>query len=186
MRNIAIAFGMGLLSILSLASKSQAQSGPSDPQIVGIVLAADDIDINYGKIALSKSKNKDVREFAQLMVTDHSAVQKSVRDLASKLGVTAEDSDTSKALNNKSDEITATLKVLKGKEFDRFYIDNEVAYHKQVTDAVAAVLIPSAQNAELKAALEGAQPLFLGHLEHSKKAQDNVEKGKGAMAAKAY
>jgi len=34
----------------------------------------------------------------------------------------------------------------------KFYIDNEVAYHKQVTDAIAGVLIPNAQNLELKAA----------------------------------
>lgn len=45
-----------LVSSLSLAPRLHAQA-PSDPQIVGIVLAADDIDINYGKIALSKSKN---------------------------------------------------------------------------------------------------------------------------------
>ncbi len=57
-------------------------------------------------------------------------------------------------------EVTAKLKSLHGKAFDKFYIDNEVAYHKQVTDAIAGVLIPNAQNAELKAALEGAQTLF--------------------------
>jgi putative membrane protein len=179
-----IAAAVVLVTGLSLAPRSYAQE-PSDPQIVGIVLAADDIDINYGKIALSKSKNKDVRDFAQQMVTDHSAVQKSVRDLAAKLGVTAQDSDTSNSLNSKAEEITTKLNTLKGKAFDTFYIDNEVVYHKQVTDAVAAVLIPSAQNAELKSALEGAQPLFLGHLEHSQKVQASVEKG-SAMTASAY
>ena len=159
-----------------------AQTGdPSDPQIVGIVLAADDIDISYGKIALTKSKDKGVREFAQQMVTDHSAVQKSVRDLAAKLGVTPADSDTSNGLNAKAKEITSKLTSLKGKEFDKYYIDNEVVYHKLVTDAVAGVLIPNAQNAELKSALEGAQPLFLGHLEHARNVQAGVVK-MGAMA----
>jgi putative membrane protein len=180
-----IAAAAVLVSSLSLAPRLHAQA-PSDPQIVGIVLAADDIDINYGNIALSKSKNKDVRDFAQQMVTDHSAVQKSVRDLAAKLNVTAQDSDTSKSLNSKAEEITAKLNTLKGKAFDKFYIDNEVVYHKEVTGAVAAVLIPSAQNAELKSALEGAQPLFLGHLEHSQKVQASIEKGKDGMTAKAY
>jgi putative membrane protein len=176
----AVAAAAVLVSGLSLAPRLHSQA-PSDPQIVGIVLAADDIDINYGKIALSKSKNKEVREFAQQMVTDHSAVQKSVRDLAAKLGVTAQDSDTSKGLNSKAEEITAQLNKLKGKAFDKFYIDNEVVYHKLVTDAVAGVLIPNAQNAELKSALEGAQPLFLGHLAHAQKVQSSVEGNHGAM-----
>lgn len=172
-----------LISSLTLAPLSKAQSGPSDPQIVGIVLAADDIDINYGKLALSKSKNKGVREFAQQMVTDHSAVQKSVRELAGKLGVTPEDSDTSNGLKSKAQEITAKLNKLNGKEFDKFYIDNEVDYHKLVTDAVAGILIPSAQNGELKSALTGAQPLFLGHLEHAKNVQAGVNGKGGAMAS---
>ena len=150
-----------------------------DAQIVGIVLAADQIDVDYGKIALQKSKDAKVREFAQRMVTDHSAVQKSVIELAGKLGVKAEDSQTSTGLKSGAEDITKKLKTLKGKEFDKFYIDNEVSYHKTVTDAVDAVLIPSAQNSELKSALQGAQPLFLKHLEHAR----SVQSGQGDSMA---
>jgi len=157
------------------ASPAKAADAPTDPQIVGIVLAADQIDIDYGKIALAKSKNKGVRDFAQRMVTDHSAVQNSVIGLASKLNVTAEDSGVSTSLKSGAVDITAKLNSLKGKEFDKFYIDNEVSYHKAVTDAVADVLIPNAQNAELKSALEGAQPLFLKHLEHARLVQSGGE-----------
>ncbi|MBY0508111.1 MAG: DUF4142 domain-containing protein [Bryobacteraceae bacterium] len=149
----------------------RAADGPTDPQIVGIVLAADQIDVEYGKIAIAKSKNKAVREFAQRMVTDHSAVQESVIGLAAKLGVTAADSPTSEGLKSGAREITAKLNALKGKEFDKFYIENEVSYHHTVNGAVASVLIPNAQNAELKAALEGAQPLFLKHEEHARMVQ---------------
>lgn len=156
----------------------RAADGPTDAQILGIVLAADQIDVDYGKIALAKSKNKATREFAQRMVTDHSAVQKSVMELAAKLGVTSAESPTSEGLKKGAVDITAKLNSLKGKEFDKFYIDNEVSYHKVVTDAVDAVLIPSAQNAELKAALEGARPLFLKHLEHARMIQSG-----GAMGA---
>ncbi len=173
----AAALLTGTLTIGARAAK--AADGPTDPQIVGIVLAADQIDIDYGKIALAKSKNKAVRDFAQRMVTDHSAVQNSVIGLASKLGVTAEDSGISGSLKNGAVDITAKLNTLKGKEFDRFYVDNEVNYHKAVTDAVAGVLIPNAQNAELKSALEGAQPLFLKHLEHARMVQAG---GEGKMS----
>lgn len=146
----------------------RAADAPNDAQIVGIVLVADDLDVEYGKIALATSKDKTVREFAQRMVTDHAAVQKSVVELAAKLGVKSADSPTSIGLKKGSIEIIAKLQSLSGKAFDKFYIDNEVDYHKVVTDAVGSVLIPNAKNAELKAALQGAQPLFLKHLEHAR------------------
>ncbi len=150
---------------------THAADGPTDAQIVGIVLAADQIDIDYGNIALQKSKDKAVREFAQRMVVDHSAVQKAVIELAAKLGVVAADSPTSLSLKDGAKGVTAKLNAAKGKEFAKLYVDNEVGYHKAVTDLVAGVLIPNATNPELKAALEGAQPLFLKHLEHARMIQ---------------
>jgi len=172
----AAALLTGTMAMSNIAA--YADEGPSDPQIVGIVLAANQIDIDYGNIALAKSENKATREFAQRMVADHSAVQQSVIGLAAKLGVTGEDSQTSTGLKGGAVDITAKLNALNGEEFDKFYIDNEVSYHKTVTDALEAVLIPSAQNAELKSALQGAQPLFLKHLEHARMVQSgNVTHG---------
>jgi len=160
---------------LFVLQPAQAQTPPSDPQIVGIVLAANTIDINYGKLALSKTKDKQVHDFAQQMVTDHSAVQKSVQDLGAKLHVTPADSATADSLKKQAAETIAKLKGLSGKAFDKAYVDNEVAYHTAVIDAVSKVLIPNAQNAEVKAALTGAAPLFTGHLEHAKMIQSNMK-----------
>jgi putative membrane protein len=164
---------------VGLASHASAQTtnGPSDPQIVGIVIVADKLDIAYGHIALARSHSKKVREFALRMVTDHGAVQKSVIKLAKKLHVKSMSSSTSMALEKGGASITARLHSIKSSEFDKYYIDNEVSYHKVVTDAVAKVLIPNAKNAELKAALEGAQPLFLAHLKHEEMVQAGKEGG---------
>src|SRR3954469_8798502 len=97
--SIAIA----LATSLSLAS-AFAQSGPSDPQIAGIVVAANQIDIDAGKLAKSHSKNKEVEKFAQQMITDHTAVNKQAGDLVKKLKVKPEDSDTSKSLKTAAAE----------------------------------------------------------------------------------
>jgi putative membrane protein len=85
-------------------ARANAQGGgaPTDPQIVGIVEAANQIDINYAKLAMSKAKDKQVKDFAQLMITDHSSVQKSVRKLAAKLNVTPADSETSNSLKTQA------------------------------------------------------------------------------------
>jgi putative membrane protein len=174
-RTIAIMAVMACISAFQPAGFAQSPAPPSDPQIVGIVVAANQIDIDYAKLALSKSKDQAIRGFAQQMVTDHSALQKSVFDLGAKLKVTPAESDTSKYLKAQSVETTQKLKSLKGKAFDRAYIDNEIAFHKAVMDANSTVLMPNAQNAELKDALTNAQPLFEGHLEHAQKVQAGLE-----------
>jgi putative membrane protein len=169
-----IAIAGVILAAATWNTPAQAQA-PSDPQIVGIVGAANQIDIDHSKLALAKSNNKEVKAFAQQMVMDHTAVQKSVTDLAAKLNVTPADSDTSKGLQAQADETTKLLNGLYGTAFDKAYIDNEVAYHKAVIDAVGNTLIPNAQNAELKAALTGAVPMFHGHLEHAQKVQSDLQ-----------
>jgi putative membrane protein len=156
-------------------AKAQGESAPTDPQIVRIVETADDIDINYAKLALSKATDKRVRDFAQQMITDHSAVQKSVIELAAKLNVTPADNETSNALKAQAEQTTQKLRGLKGNKFERAYVDNEVAYHEAVINAVKTVLIPSAQNAQLKSALQGAEPLFEGHLLHAEHVQSAIE-----------
>ena len=165
-----------LLSAALFIPTAYAQA-PSDPQIVGIVVAANQIDIDYAKIALAKSKNAEVRAFAEQMVTDHNALQKSVFDLGAKLKVKPEPSDTEKSLKDGATKEKAELKKLKGAAFDKAYIDNEVGYHQAVIDAVSKTLIPSAQNAELKQALISTAPAFQGHLEHAKKVQSDLASG---------
>src|SRR3954471_2874799 len=111
---------VALASSFFLAS-AFAQGGPSDPQIAGIVVTANQIDVDAGKLAKSRTKNKEVSKFAQQMITDHTAVNKQAGALAKKLGVTPEDSDTSKSLKSAASKNMANLKNLKGAEFDKAY-----------------------------------------------------------------
>ena len=69
-----------------------------------------------------------------------------------------------------------TSRRLKGAAFDKAYIDNEVAYHQAVLDALDKTLIPSAKNEELKALLVKVRPAFVAHLEHAKKIQSSLGK----------
>lgn len=151
-------------------------NGPTDPQIAHIVVTANQIDVNAGKLAKSKSKNKEVQDFAQQMITDHTAVNKQAGALAKKLGVKPEDNDTSKALQKDAAQSLAKLKKVSGAEFDKAYVAREVAYHQQVLDALDKVLVPNAQNAELKALMVKVRPAFVAHLEHAKHVQGDLAK----------
>jgi putative membrane protein len=156
---------------LSLTAVAALAEGPSDAQIASIVVTANQVDIDAGKLAVSTSHNKDVKAFGQLMITDHTGVNKSAVDLVTRLKVTPEDNATSQSLKSGGDQNLANLKGLKGTAFDKAYVDHEVAYHQQVIDAVDKTLIPSAQNAELKALLVKVRPAFVAHLEHAKTLQ---------------
>jgi putative membrane protein len=167
--------GLACLTLLAAGASGKADgTPPSDPQIVGIVVAANQIDIDAGKLAVKKAKSQEVRDFAQQMVKDHSALQKSVSDLGAKLHVKPEDSDTSRALKSQAEETTRKLQALQGTAFDKAYIDNEITFHQAVINATSSVLIPNAHNAELKSALQNAAPLFEGHLEHARRLQSDL------------
>jgi putative membrane protein len=164
-------------SLFALASSGvSAQSAPNDAQIAAIVVTANQVDIDAGKLAKSKSGNKEVKEFAQRMITDHTGVNKAATELVTKLKVKPEENATSKSLKTAGDDTLKRLKGLKGAEFDRAYVDNEVTYHQTVLDALDKTLIPNAKNEELKALLVKVRPAFVAHLEHAKHIQASLKK----------
>lgn len=162
------------LAVTSAAAAWAKAGGPTDAQIAAIVVTANQVDIDAGKLAESKSQSPDVKTFAQLMVTDHGGVNRSATELVQKLHVTPEPNATSQSLQNGGDQNLATLKALSGAAFDKAYVDHEVAYHESVLNALDATLIPSAQNAELKALLVKVRPAFVAHLEHARKIQADL------------
>jgi putative membrane protein len=154
---------------------AQAPAKPTDPQIAHIAYTAGNIDIDTAKLALSKSKNKDVRAFAEDMVRDHKAVNDKALALVKKLKVTPEDNDTSRSLAKDAKDRHDKLAMLSGTAFDKAYVDNEVAYHKAVNGALATTLIPSASNPELKSLLETGLKIFQGHQQHAEMLAKSIE-----------
>jgi putative membrane protein len=160
--------------LLSFPFSNASAQSVNDAQIASIVVTANQVDIDAGELAKSRSTNKDVKAFAELMITDHTGVNKSATDLAIKLKVTPQDNPTSQTLKAGGDKNLAHLKTLKGAAFDKAYVDHEVAYHQQVIDALDKTLIPGATNDELKALLIKVRPAFVAHLEHAKHLQSST------------
>jgi putative membrane protein len=166
---------IAVTAFAALASTAFAQSGPNDAQIAHIVVTANQVDIDAGKLAERKGHSKEVKDFGKMMVTDHTGVNKQAVALAKKLGVKPENNDTSKALKKEGADNVKTLKGLKGAAFDKAYIDHEVAYHQQVLGAIDKVLVPNAKNEELKGLIVKVRPAFEAHLERAKQIQANLK-----------
>jgi putative membrane protein len=166
----------GAIALCLLSAPALGQGvKPTDPQIAHIAYTAGQLDIEAAKQALAKSKNKEVREFANDMVRDHTAVNKQALALVKKLNVKPEDNDTSRSLTKQAAAKRAELAKLKGSAFDKAYVDNEVAYHKTVNGALESTLIPSANNAELKSLLQTGLKLFQGHQQHAEHVAADVK-----------
>lgn len=160
----------------AVTTETPAKEGPTDPQIASIAVTANQVDIEFAKVAVKKTKNPDVKQFAQTMINDHGAVIDAAVALATKLGVTPEDNETTQALLTRQKENLEKLNSLSGVEFDKWYVNNEVDYHKFAIGAVENILIPSATNQELKALLQSAVPNFKTHLEHAEMLQSKLNK----------
>ena len=160
-------------ALVSLPAYAQAQ--PNDAQIAAIVVTANQVDIDAGKLVEAKSADAKVKDFAHRMITDHSAINQSAVELVTKLKVTPEANDTSKSLQEGGDKNLTQLRTLSGRALDKAYVDHEVAYHEQVIAALDTVLIPNAQNAELKALLIKVRPGFIAHLGHAKMLQETYK-----------
>ena len=153
-----------------------AQTVLTDPEIAHVVVTANNVDISAGKLAKTKSKNKEVKEFAERMITDHTGVNKEAMALVKKLGVKPMDNESSKSLTTEGKTNIKKLRKLIGKKFDKEYIDHEVTYHESVLDTIDKMLIPNSKNEELKALIEKVRPAIAAHLDHAKTIQTNMAK----------
>lgn len=163
-----------------MTADTAAESAPAapaqvtDPQIAAIVVAANEVDIEAGELARERATNPQVRQFAERMVTDHTAANQQAQELAGRLGVTPEESPTSQQLRQGGQQNLERLRGLSGAEFDRAYIEHEVAYHQQVLDAIDNTLIPNAQNPELRSLLEQTRPVIEAHLNQARQLEGTL------------
>ena len=160
----ALLFAIALLSATGVAC---AQAGLNDLEIAHAAYTADVIDIGYANIALGKTKNPEVRSFAELMIRDHTAVNEGAKALLAKLNVEPKDNAFSQALVSGATAKKAELNALDGAAFDRAYAANELAYHEVVNKTLSETWLPTVQNSELKAFLNQALTTFRVHEEHA-------------------
>jgi putative membrane protein len=156
---------------LILATQNPAPAAPpnlTDPEVAHVAVTANSIDIELAKFAQSRTKTPAVRQFAQTMISDHTAVNGQAAALAAKLGVTPADNAVSQSLQTGAAEARKKLEALQGAAFDRAYMDREVGYHQAVLDAIDKLLVPTTENADLKKLLVDVRPAIVAHLEHAK------------------
>jgi putative membrane protein len=141
---------------------------------VDIFDAANTWDVETGALALERSRDPEVRAFAEMMVRDHKAVRQLGRDLAAKLAVPPPPPGPPCARGQEARAAMRKLRAARGQAFETAYVAHEVAYHQAVIDAVTTQLLPATRNAELRALEVKVAPNFQAHLAAAKSLQQKL------------
>jgi putative membrane protein len=171
-----IASALVMLGTLGPARTVGAQAAKlDDSTVIAIFDAANTWDIETGAIAEKKGTTKEIRDFGAMLVHDHKVVRQQGRDLAKKLGVhPTPPKDFAMAKDHAS--AVRTLQAAHGKAFDRAFLENEVAFHKAVIDAVTTTLLPALQNTEARALVTKVAPAFKAHQDAAQSLLDKQPK----------
>ncbi len=171
---VTILFSAFLVS--AKADKTPSPADLNDLEIAHVAYTADNIDIRYAHLALAKSKNPVVIEFAETMVQDHTGVNKQALALLKELGAQPQDNFLSQQLNQQADKLVEEMSALSGEEFDKRYAENELAYHEAVNGLVEGTFIPNIQNPQMKVLFEQALVIFKAHQDKAQNMVNTVNK----------
>jgi putative membrane protein len=149
-------------------------AGPSDANIAAFVLAANNSDISYARLAASRSQSPAVKQFATQMLTDEAGVNRMVGELLTRKDLNAEDYSTSLAYRDESALRRDQLREADGRGFDATYVANEIAHHTKVLATIDANLMPSVRTPELRQLLTSLRPAVAAHLAQAQELQTSM------------
>ncbi len=144
----------------SMNSMNQnGQPSQQDRMFLRQASMGDMLEIKSSQLALQKSNSDDVKQFAQLMIDDHTKLDNEMKPIASQVGVTPPTE-----LKGKAAKEYAKLQGLSGSAFDQAYIKQMVMDHKKVDQAFATEASSGSFPAEKQAA-ETNKPMIDMHLQ---------------------
>jgi putative membrane protein len=153
---------------------TSSPSSNSEQDFVTKAAQGNSAEIELGKIAAAKSKNPNVKQFAQMMVKDHTTALNELQELAQSKNLNFNDDlpDDAKALQTKLSSDT-------GKQFDKDYMDSMVEDHQkdvqEFTDKSQ-----NAKDPDVKQWASKTLPVLQKHLEKAQQIDAKLNKGKAA------
>lgn len=147
----------------------------STPQIVEALSASDSAEIRPSQLAMQKSQNAEVKAYAQRMITDHGMLEDSLHALERQQNITPAPSPLSQQIDSQTQSMLQQLQGLSGAAFDQAYMQAMVQSHQAALNAVDTQLLPSAQDPQLRTALQQkVRPIIVAHLESAQAIQRSL------------
>jgi putative membrane protein len=115
-------------------------------------------EVEAGKLAQEKGKSQAVKDFGAMMVKDHTAANEKLQNIAA-----SENIDLPTHASMKDMAAKAKLQVLSGDAFDKAYIKNQVAAHREAV-ALFRKEAAAGRDPPAKAFAAVTLPTLQGHL----------------------
>ena len=155
------------------AAAAQA-AGPTDAEITAILLAANNTDISYAKLAPTRAESQAIKDFAARMLSDHTRVNSVVEEFMASANITPEENKTSLDFRDESAMKRDLMRELSGRSFDTTYIVNEITYHTRLLAAIDGTLLPAVRNAQLRQVITAIRPAVAAHLAHAQQVRTGL------------
>lgn len=140
-----------------------------DREFVEAQLADGDAEVDLGRLAQDHAASPDVREFASMMVRDHTQAADALKPIATKHKIHPDPS-----AHEAHHDLHERLAKLTGPEFDLQYIDAMVDAHQKAVDAVER-RAESSDNPDVKRWASQTLPTIKQHLERAKQIQSKLK-----------
>jgi putative membrane protein len=141
------------------------QGSITDDEIVAASEAVNAAQVEQGALARAKAKEPRLREFAEKLRADHERARRDGKSLAARLSIKPKESPLSSELGADAAGATKTLKNAKRNDFDRLFLESQIAAHQKTLELLDQKLIPNARNQDVKELLEGLRATVQAHLE---------------------
>jgi putative membrane protein len=135
------------------------QPSPADLEFVKSALQGSMAEVQTAQLALQKSTNDQVKQFAQRMITDHTKLIEQMKPVAKQLGVKIPDGP-----DKKEKASMAKLQALSGSDFDTAYVKAMVKDHK-TDDSEFKMEMSNGQSQIVRNAASQADPVIEAHLQ---------------------
>ncbi|MGA7521722.1 MAG: DUF4142 domain-containing protein [Acidobacteriaceae bacterium] len=159
---------LAMFAVPALAQKKAMAAPMTDQQFVDFAGQTDMVEANLGQLAQNVAESQGVKDYGQMLVTDHTKDFSDLHTAAQQANLTVPDAIDAKS--NK--EMIDPFQKLKGAAFDHKYIHEMIAGHTKALE-VYKKEAEDAQNPAIKTYAENAIPVLQKHLDGAK----NLEKG---------
>jgi putative membrane protein len=148
----------------------------NDAQLSAVVSTLNEGEIQEAALALGKASSPDVKRFAKDMASAHRDMQTKIDALLGRQQITPSDNAVSNQLKSDTQNEMSALQTMRGKDFDRDYIDAQVRNHNKALELLDRIT-PVVKNSELKGALANVRPKVESHLRSAERVQQTLQRG---------
>ncbi|MCU1228553.1 MAG: hypothetical protein JWO97_1437 [Acidobacteria bacterium] len=170
---------MALLVLVTLATSCLTSYQPkhlTDPEIAMVMRVANLGEVREGNVARTKAADAAVREFAVMMVNEHTEGNVKTEEALAKKEIPSDDSNTSRELDVASATAADSLRATpEGPAFDRMYMDRQVSVHENLLSMIEKTLLPAARASVVKTALNDMKKTVTKHLEKARQVRSALK-----------